>query len=173
MSDDPNDSRQEQKPAGMNVLYGFLKKGELVLIAVLVVLLIMHRMGYDTSQSVQIAFMVLAAVYFLMAYKPPAAPGETSTEKKGFAELLFLTILPKMGWIACSVLIVGVMFRLLHLPGAAEMMMIGTVAGLVPIALIGMGLVQGSDKARVFLPLLIRLIALDAICVYYLLFQTS
>lgn len=173
MSDDQKNSSQRQKPAGMSVLYGFLEKGELVLIAVLAVLLITQRMGYATIQSAQIVFMALAAVYFLMAYRPPVAQGDTAPDKKGFAELLFLTILPKMGWIACSVLVIGVMFRLLHLPGAAEMMTIGTVAGLVPIGIIGMGLVQGSDGARVFLPLLIRLIALDAICVYYLLFQTS
>ena len=173
MSDDPKNSYQGRKPAGMSTLYVFLEKGELVLIAVLVFLLIAHRMGYETAKSVQIVFMSLAAVYFLMAYKPPVTQGDTAPEKKSLAELLFITILPKMGWIACSVLVIGVMFRLLHLPGAAEMMTIGTVAGLVPIGIIGMGLVQGSDGARVFLPLLIRLIALDAICVYYLLFQTS
>ncbi|MDH5398884.1 MAG: gliding motility protein GldL [Cyclobacteriaceae bacterium] len=48
-----------------------------------------------------------------------------SKKKGGFAELLFKTIMPKVYGIGAAVVIVGAMFKILHLPGAAEMLGIG------------------------------------------------
>ena len=48
-----------------------------------------------------------------------------SRKKGGFAELLFRTIMPKVYGIGAAVVIIGAMFKILHLDGANEMLMIG------------------------------------------------
>lgn len=48
-----------------------------------------------------------------------------SANKGQFKELLFTTIMPKIYGIGAAVVIVGAMFKILHLPGANEMLMIG------------------------------------------------
>lgn len=50
-----------------------------------------------------------------------------SKKKGGFAELLFKTIMPKVYGIGASVVIVGALFKILHLPGANQMLMIGLI----------------------------------------------
>ncbi len=40
-----------------------------------------------------------------------------SSKKGGFVELLFRTIMPKVYGIGAAVVIVGAMFKILHLPG--------------------------------------------------------
>ncbi len=47
------------------------------------------------------------------------------SKKGGFTELLFSTIMPKIYGIGASIVIVGAMFKILHLPGAAAMLGIG------------------------------------------------
>lgn len=48
-----------------------------------------------------------------------------SRKKGGFAELLFRTIMPKVYGIGAAVVIIGAMFKILHLEGANYMLMIG------------------------------------------------
>ncbi|UXP33757.1 gliding motility protein GldL [Reichenbachiella agarivorans] len=48
-----------------------------------------------------------------------------SAKKGGLKELLFTTIMPKVYGIGAAVVIVGAMFKILHLPGAGEMLGIG------------------------------------------------
>jgi gliding motility-associated protein GldL len=48
-----------------------------------------------------------------------------SKKKGGFAELLFKTIMPKVYGIGAAVVIIGALFKILHLTGADQMLMIG------------------------------------------------
>ncbi|HNP94713.1 MAG TPA: gliding motility protein GldL [Cyclobacteriaceae bacterium] len=48
-----------------------------------------------------------------------------SKKKGGFMELLYKTIMPKVYGIGAAVVIVGALFKILHLTGADEMLMIG------------------------------------------------
>ena len=48
-----------------------------------------------------------------------------STKKGGFMELMYSTIMPKVYGIGAAVVIVGALFKILHLQGANEMLMIG------------------------------------------------
>ncbi|GAA5040485.1 hypothetical protein GCM10011506_41070 [Marivirga lumbricoides] len=48
-----------------------------------------------------------------------------SNKKGGFQELLFTTIMPKVYGIGAAIVIVGAMFKILHLPGAALMLGVG------------------------------------------------
>jgi gliding motility-associated protein GldL len=47
------------------------------------------------------------------------------SQKGGFQELLFTTIMPKIYGIGAAIVIVGAMFKILHLPGAAVMLGVG------------------------------------------------
>ena len=47
------------------------------------------------------------------------------SKKGGFQELLYSTIMPKIYGIGAAVVIVGAMFKILHLPGADPMLIIG------------------------------------------------
>jgi len=46
-------------------------------------------------------------------------------KKGGFMELLYKTIMPKVYGIGAAVVIVGALFKILHLPGANQMLMVG------------------------------------------------
>jgi len=46
-------------------------------------------------------------------------------KKGGFTTLLYKTIMPKVYGIGAAVVIVGALFKILHLTGANEMLMIG------------------------------------------------
>ena len=48
-----------------------------------------------------------------------------SSKKGGFSDLLFTTIMPKVYGIGAAVVIMGAMFKILHLPGGAAMLGIG------------------------------------------------
>lgn len=48
-----------------------------------------------------------------------------SRKKGGFVELLYSSIMPKVYGIGAAVVIVGALFKILHLPGANEMLFIG------------------------------------------------
>jgi gliding motility-associated protein GldL len=48
-----------------------------------------------------------------------------ANKKGGFTELLFKSIMPKVYGIGAAVVIVGAMFKILHLEGANEMLMLG------------------------------------------------
>ncbi len=47
------------------------------------------------------------------------------SKKGGFSELLYSTIMPKIYGIGAAIVIVGAMFKILHLPGAGAMLAVG------------------------------------------------
>jgi hypothetical protein len=106
----------------------------------------------------------LAGIYFLMAYRPPTPVPEG--EKKGFGQLLSQTILPKVLWIGCAVGAIGIMFHLLQLDGAHEMLLIHAASGGVGV---GMFLAfRQSTDSQALTPLLYRAVPLLLISVYLL-----
>ncbi len=50
-----------------------------------------------------------------------------ANKKGGFTTLLFKTIMPKIYGIGAAVVIIGALFKIQHLPGASEMLMIGLI----------------------------------------------
>jgi gliding motility-associated protein GldL len=48
-----------------------------------------------------------------------------SKKKGGFTALLYKTIMPKVYGIGAAVVIIGALFKILHMPGADQMLMIG------------------------------------------------
>lgn len=50
-----------------------------------------------------------------------------SKKKGGFVELMFKTIMPKVYGIGAAIVIVGALFKILHLEGADQMLMVGLI----------------------------------------------
>jgi uncharacterized membrane protein YfcA len=114
-----------------------------------------------------VALSVLAGVYFLRDYNPRPMPEQKGDEPKaGFFELLGGTIVPKVGWIACSVTTVGILFRLLGLKGNEEMLMIGCTTLTVVLFLLGIFIVSKADRATGLMPLVYRALPLWLVGVY-------
>ncbi len=67
------------------------------------------------------------------------------SKKGGFVELLFSTIMPKIYGIGAAIVIVGAMFKILHLPGSGPMLGIGLTVEAVIFFLSAFGAcTQGS-----------------------------
>ena len=146
-------------------LYRYLEQAELILLVILTASLLGRYLQMDGHMTgLQISLSGLAGVYFLMAYRPPSPlPGG---QKKGFAQLFSETILPKVLWIGCAVGAVGIMFHLLQLEGARQMLMIHTASGGVGI---GMFLAfRQTGDTQTLTPVLYRAIPLLLISVYLL-----
>lgn len=118
-------------------------------------------------ELLMIGMSFLAAVYFLNAYVPPAASEKAGDEKAGFIDLLTTIIAPKLGWIAASVTVIGGLFRMLHLAGAGEMLMIGVLVLMIVTIVMGISAVTGSRTARVT-PVLYRIVPVCLFGVYLL-----
>ena len=152
-------------------LSGWLSIAERALVAGAVIGLALKTFSMREQGDSLVMFSLsgLAGVFFLSAFRPPAAKTEKTEEKKlGFMDLLFTTILPKIAGISCAVGTIGVLFALLHMPGGEQMMQIGLAATGAASALIAIGLAQGNEKAKELSPFLIRLLPLMGICAYYL-----
>jgi hypothetical protein len=89
-------------------------------LAVLGVLLKMQQQSYSDS-ILMVSLSALAGVLFLSAHMPiPIA--------EGLKPDLYATIMSKVLYIGSSVTIVGILFTLLHLKGAPDMMLIGCLS---------------------------------------------
>lgn len=142
-----------------------MEQAELILLAILGASLLARYFQMDVYMTgLQISLSGLAGVYFLMAYRPPAPLPEG--EKKGFAQLLSQTILPKILWIGCAVGAIGIMFYLLQLEGAREMLLIHAASGGIGVGMF-LAFRQTSDS-QTLTPVLYRAIPLLLISVYLL-----
>jgi hypothetical protein len=146
-------------------LYRYLEQAELILLAILGASLVARYLQMNGHLTgLQISLSGLAGVYFLMAYRPP--PPLPEGEKKGFAQLFSLTILPKALWIGCAVGAIGILFYLLQLEGARQMLLIHAASGGLGIGIF-FAFRQTSDS-QTLTPVLYRAVPLLLISVYLL-----
>lgn len=151
----------------VETLYDFLERIELVLMAALGISLLTYYLRVSgAATGIQLSLSGLAGVYFLMAYRPPAQV--PSGEKKGFSELLSQTILPKILWIGCAVGAIGILFQLLKLDGAREMLTIHAASGGIGIILFGILALQRGNDSNPFIPVLYRAVPLLLVTLYML-----
>jgi hypothetical protein len=146
-------------------LYRYLEQAELILMVILGASLVARYMQVNGHMTgLQISLSGLAGIYFLMAYRPPTPV--PATEKKGFAALLLQTILPKVLWIGCAVGAIGIMFHLLQLEGARELLVIHAASGGVGV---GMFLAfRQTNDSHTLTPVLYRAVPFLLISVYLL-----
>jgi hypothetical protein len=102
-----------------------------------------------------IGMSVVAVVYFLMAYKPPVETTE-GEEQRSFGHLFVGTILPKVAWTGCTIVVIGSLFGILHLPGAGEMLTIGTSVLAVCILMSIYFIARGSTQTAALMNVLYR-----------------
>jgi hypothetical protein len=87
------------------------------------------------AEMLLLSITALSIIYFMKAFRPPGERREHEGHKGGFGYLFSSVVLPKLGWIACSVTLVGIMYAVLHLRGGGEMLTVGTsVLGLCVVA---------------------------------------
>lgn len=114
-----------------------------------------------------IGLTVLASIFFLHGFIPPPVDVDEkqSQEKSGFFDLFAGTICVKLAWIAASVTLVGGLFRILHLLGAGEMLLIGIPVLMITIIVMGLYTISGKYAARV-VPVLYRVVPVCLLGVY-------
>lgn len=115
-------------------------------------------------EFLMIALSALGAVYFQRAYLP--LPETDDKQLRGFFDLLATTICTKIAWIACATTLVGALFRILHLNGALEMLMIGCSALVITIAVMGVYIVIKPDRASGLWPILYRAVPVCLLGIY-------
>lgn len=142
-------SNSQPNPAFIQILAKILTVGEVVTILLSlagVTFKVMHWTYAD--ELLMLGLAGLSSVYFLRAFQMPN-PGpnaKTATEKKGLLDLLALAVLPKLSGLSMSVALIGLLFGLLHLSGAAEMLMVGTSSLLGCLAIAFLAVATNAPK---------------------------
>lgn len=111
----------------------------------------LHLTGAD--EILMLSMSTLAAVFYLRGFNAGRS-GDTQQQQTGFADLFAGAIVPKVSWIACSVVVIGALFAMLNLRGAGEMLAVGVSALSMSCIFAGYFLVTGS----VFTPALINVL---------------
>ncbi len=127
---------------------------------------IMHYTG--ANMLLLIGCSALATTWYLMAFVPAStAEDETDAPKApgDFFSLLISTILPKIMGIAGAVTVIGILFRLLHMPGAGQMLLVGSSACGAAMAIYLFALLTG--KIETLPPMVWRIGVAAAIGFYY------
>ena len=102
-----------------------------------------------------IVLSLLSTAYFLRAFIPIT---EQEPAQTGTLGIFGGSIVPRVAMLACSVVIVGINFQLLHLHGSEDMLFIGCIALGITIAFAIMLLLNDREKYRFFISYLVRMI---------------
>lgn len=150
-----------------NKLFKLLDLAERIFLGATIVALLLRRMEMEIGSLLIITMGGLAAVYFLKPQQRIEHIQESEGEqpKLGFADLLIKTTIPKVGWIGCSVAVVGILFSFQGFNGSQEMLLIaGGTLGIASLVLT-YAVVTGT---KTLTPLLMRAVPLFLICVVLL-----
>lgn len=153
------------------MLYGYLDRGESLLLLALVAGIVSRYLGI--SQGITLIIISLAglmAIFFFMAFRPPAeVPAETE-EKPGFMYLFVYVIVPKIMWISCAVCTSSLL--LYHLESGNEGytlgLMIHSTLTVGTLVVIGLAAAKGVPGLRSLLPIYFRALPLMLTAVYLL-----
>jgi hypothetical protein len=151
-------------------LVPFLAAAEIAaLVLTAVGLILQYYQLPNGAECVMLGGSALAIVYFLMAYLPQAGT-EATTEviPRGFSYLLYTTILPKIAFISCSIAVVGLLFGLLHLTGAHQMLTIGASTLLLSCLICGIAILMNNQNLKQLRGPLLRALPLALMAIYWL-----
>jgi hypothetical protein len=112
----------------ITMLYQFLELGEKLFLGASMVAFGLMRFDFKANEILILALGGLSAVYFLLANKPPLETEDKPTDENpnlGFFDLLITSIAPKVGWIGCSVVVIGILFWYQKWEGFKEMLLLG------------------------------------------------
>ena len=138
--------------------------GPLEIISLLVTI---FGLAMSNPESIMIGLSLLATTYFLMGYIPldTPAPEKGDEPQRDFFHLLATSIAVKVSWIASAAALIGSTFRLLHLNGALEMLMVGCSALAIAILIMGIYAIS-RPGGRAVVPVLYRALPVFLFGVY-------
>lgn len=114
-------------------------------------------MKYGGSNIIMIGILTLSCVYFLSAFLIFPTPADNNI-KKGFADLLSETVLPKLMYISLSVFCIGFLFAILHLKGADEMLRVGILIMIMGTFFSMILILSKRERMKLLQPVVIRVI---------------
>ncbi len=152
-------------------LYGLFDRAETFFLFALTAGIVSRYLGFAQSTTVIIVSLGgLAAIFFFMAFRPPAQMPTPTGEKLDFIHLLVSTTLPKLLWISCAV---GSSSLMLFLSdpgneGYKPGLMIHSVVTPISLLIIGFAAAKGVPGLRSLLPIYFRALPLLLAAVYLL-----
>jgi hypothetical protein len=155
---------QQQNPLVLKLMK-FLPTLEIIFLAAVFIAVILKRYGFEAGDMLlMLAMQALAGVFFLSAFSPLPIPNDN--EPMGFKQLFAYTIAPKVLGIASAVTTVGILFYLLKMEGAKQLLFIGSSSLGAGSLLLGFLIVGGLKHVNVVMPFLYRSVPLFLIGVY-------
>jgi hypothetical protein len=136
---------------------------ELILAVALVVGLTLTSKNIDKAITI-VALIGLAVTFFLRAYKP--ADSDPNEAPFGFMQLLGYMIIPKVLWISCAVMTMGIVFYFSQMKGIEEMLMIGGLTAFFSFMLLIFIAFTDGKVLRASFDILLRTIIVAAATIY-------
>jgi hypothetical protein len=99
------------------------------------------------NELLLVGIMTLSSTYFISGFIMVPVPD--NGKPKNFADLL-TTVLRKLMYIGLSVSLIGILFKILHLEGANEMLIIG-IGSLIICPVLSMVLILGNRERMTLL----------------------
>jgi hypothetical protein len=160
-------------PGFISALAKILVIGEIIaFLLTLAGALLKYLQSPGGAEFLMIGLSSLAGVYFLRAFMLPSA-GVPGNNKRDFLDLLGLTILPKASGIASAVALIGILFTILHLNGAADQLMVGVFALFATVLLSLFYLISRPDSAGHLKSWLIRTVPIFLVGLYFFYYAGS
>lgn len=145
----------------------YLYPAETFFVGLLTVGILLPKFDISSDEVIMISLSGLAIIFFLSAYRPLEIKIGQG-DKLEFKEMLYLTILPKILWIACSVMTIGILFNILNMPGSKNMLVIGSSTALVILILFGVFFLSEEKHIKATIPILYRAVPLLLVTAYLL-----
>lgn len=120
----------------------WLESLAIVLILITGVLMLL---GMPSEELFMVSMGTLAIVYFNNTRIPVELELPDNTAL-GFRELMAYMILPKIMWLGAAVAIIGILFHVLKLKGAMEMVLIGGGTLVTALAVLGILFLAGTKE---------------------------
>jgi hypothetical protein len=117
------------------------------------VMKVLHIAG--AGEILMLSMSVLSVAYLIRAFMPATGP---ESSRRGTLDLFGGTIVPRISMIACSVVVAGILFEILHLEGGNDMRLIGCGVLATGIALAIVFLMRDREKYRFFIGYLFRMV---------------
>lgn len=136
----------DKMPPFTGKLYQFIGLAERVSLGGAILSMFLKRFGTESDTLLILSLTTLSTVYFLSAFKPGGSVEPPPADQKSgdTLDLLVKIIAPKVGWIGCSVAVVGILFYLQGMKGYEQMLMIGGGTLAIVSAPLGIAFLKGN-----------------------------
>jgi hypothetical protein len=152
----------------MEQLFNLLRRVEQVALLLLFAGALFNILQFPgASMLLQISLTALASTFLLQAFNPSYIKTVTS-EQVDFLTLMGSSILPKVMWISCAVGTVGILFALLHLPGASHQLMVSCFTIIIALVWFAILRITRPNLTSDLSPVLYRALPIAIASIYLL-----